>query len=195
MQKSTFSDQDGRPETDYIAAALSVVPGLGQIYNGESREGILFFCAGAASFMFVTLIWAKGSLVAGAKFLGTNSHIYLNSDALKCLSDLDIRSPQMLLLCLLLSAFIVFCLKDAMEGRLRSRQRKACSTDGLKISEAASASFSSCHCRPTTMALMSPPAWQEFRAAPLFRRVTSSNSQRWQESHWPALHGIPGLLP
>jgi TonB family protein len=125
----------------YAAAALSMVPGAGQIYNGELSKGFLFFFTGAANIIFISLICCKGSFVDGAKFIATSSHIHVNSVVLNCLNALDCRSPQMLLLCLLLSAFIFFCIKDALETELRLRQHETYSAEGLRINEATSGSY------------------------------------------------------
>jgi TonB family protein len=138
---SNFNRNDYKPAPAYAAAALSMVPGVGQIYNGDLSRGFLFLFTGAANFIFMALICRKGSFVEGAKFIATSSHIHVNSVILNCLNALDCRSPQMLLLCLLLGAFTFFCIKDALETELRLRQHETYSAEGLKISEATSGSY------------------------------------------------------
>jgi TM2 domain-containing membrane protein YozV len=141
MQGSSFDKTTCRQASAYVAAALSTVPGLGQIYNGEVRKGFLYFCSGAPSFVLVALIFHKGTLVDLAKFIAANSHIHVNSTLLNCLNVLDFRSPQTIVLCLLLSAFSFFCIKDALEIELRSQQTELDSSERLKISEATSGSY------------------------------------------------------
>lgn len=140
MAISSIGDRTSRDGL-MTAAALSVVPGLGQIYNGEARKGLLFFCAGAANAGFLLLICVKGFLIAGAHALGSSMHVRLNSAVIDCLHNLDMRSPQMLLLCLLLIAFTLFCLRDALETRRHVRNREIYANEVIAISEAASGSY------------------------------------------------------
>ncbi len=123
------------------AAALSMVPGLGQLYNGEARKGILYFLAGFANFALLSLICLKGFLISGAKFIGSHMHVRLNSAVMDCLNNLDMRSPQMILLCLLLMSFTAFCVKDAVDRRQRIRRREIYTAEALQMSEAASGSY------------------------------------------------------
>ena len=141
MRTSTWNESDFKPETALTAAALSMVPGLGQIYNGEARKGVLFFFAGAANFFFLSLICLKGFLVTGAKFIGANLHVRLNSAVMDCLNNLDMRSPQMLMLSALLLAFTIFCVRDALNRRQQIRRREIYSAEALQMSEAASGSY------------------------------------------------------
>ena len=141
MQVSGFDKTTCRPAPAYVAAALSTVPGLGQIYNGEVRKGFLYFCSGVPSLVLVALICHKGTLVDLAKFIAANSHIHVNSALLNCLNVLDFRSPQTIVLCLLLSAFSFFCIKDALGNELSSQHIELDSGEKLKISEATSGSY------------------------------------------------------
>ena len=137
----TYNGDRLRSEEVLTAAALSVVPGLGQIYNGEVRKGILFFCAGAASVFFLLMICLKNLLLAGAHYLGSNLHVRLNPGVLDCLYNLDMRSPQMLLLSVLLATFTLFCLKDAVHARQHLSKKAIYANEALAISEAASGSY------------------------------------------------------
>jgi periplasmic protein TonB len=141
MGISTVRENGSGREGILTAAALCVVPGLGQIYNGEARKGLLFFCAGAANALFLLLICVKGFLLSGAKSLGTSMHVRLNPAVLDCLRNIDMRSPQMLLLCVLLAAFTLFCLRDAIQTRQHLRNREIYANEVLAISEAASGSY------------------------------------------------------
>jgi TonB family protein len=141
MGISTVRENGSGREGILTAAALCVVPGLGQIYNGEARKGLLFFCAGAANVLFLLIVCVKGFLLSGAKNLGDSLHVRLNPAVLDCLHNIDVRSPQMLLLCVLLTAFTLFCLRDAVETRQHLRNRQIYANEALAISEAASGSY------------------------------------------------------
>ena len=141
MGISTVRENGSAQEGIMTAAALCVVPGLGQIYNGEARKGLLYFCAGAANAFFLLIICVKGFLLSGARNLGDSLHIRLNPAVLDCLHNIDMRSPQMLLLCVLLTAFTLFCLRDAVQTRQHLRNREIYANEALAISEAASGSY------------------------------------------------------
>ncbi len=48
---------EGAPLRDpFTAAALSVVPGLGQLYNGDSTKGFLFIDVAFVNFLVLCLI-------------------------------------------------------------------------------------------------------------------------------------------
>ena len=141
MQISTFNGNDTRPEAVFTATALSMVPGLGQIYNGEARKGLLFFCAGAVNLIFLSLILFKCMVLAGARLIGSSMHVRINPAVMDLLNNLDIRSPQMFVLCLLFFAFTLFCLQDAMEKRLLLRKQAIYSSQVLELAEATSGSY------------------------------------------------------
>jgi TonB family protein len=141
MGISTVRDSRSGRDGIMTTAALCVVPGLGQIYNGEARKGLLFFCAGAANAIFLLLICVKGFLLSGAQAIGTSMHVRLNQAVIDCLHNIDMRSPQMLLLCILLAAFTLFCLRDAVQTRQYLKTREIYANEALAISEAASGSY------------------------------------------------------
>ncbi|HEY9755280.1 MAG TPA: TonB family protein [Oculatellaceae cyanobacterium] len=141
MRTSTWNENDLKPETVITAAALSVVPGLGQLYNGEARKGILYLCASLSTFMLISVVCLKGFLISGAKYLGSHLHVKLNSAVMDCLCNIDLRSPQMLILALLMIAFTLFSVRDAFERRVFLRREKLYAHEALAISEAASGSY------------------------------------------------------
>src|SRR5471030_2930477 len=102
-----------------VAAALSIVSGLGQIYNGQRRKGLLFL---AVLFMIVqTILWCL-----------------FNSQSLL---RLHIGATQWQAIFYFLGFFTIYTMQDAYCFAAAKRNRKSVSASALELSEAASVSF------------------------------------------------------
>jgi hypothetical protein len=89
-----------------LAMALSVVPGFGQLYNGESRKGLLFFLATGLNCLAL-LLWAvRETLFAFFDSVASVMHVSLNQDVAKAL--LSIKANSLIGYALLLLLFFSF---------------------------------------------------------------------------------------
>lgn len=131
---------DGRnnPKT---AATLSVIPGLGQIYNLQPRKGVLFFIVGATNLFIFSILCLGKQITDLITNFGREYGVLPNQDLIHTFSELSINSPSVMMLLFLFLAFLAYTIRDAhdqAQGRLRSAIYK---DTVLEIAEANSASY------------------------------------------------------
>src|SRR5436190_997326 len=98
-----------------VATSLSVIPGLGQIYNSETRKGLLFLLVGMTNiFLLGLLSWSK-QLVSGLSALSNEFNIRPNGDIVNAFSNFHPGSPSMTMMIILFLAFIVYAMRDAYD--------------------------------------------------------------------------------
>lgn len=123
------------------ALALSIIPGLGQIYNGESVKGMLFLGVSAANLILLGLLFFTGPLLQGLVQLAA---------LLQCAPKINVqqameivhtgRSVTLVYLGLILS-YALYAARDAYD-RARVKQRGAILPKfALTMPEATSGSY------------------------------------------------------
>lgn len=124
-----------------LAMALSVVPGVGQFYNGESRKGLLFLLVSAINCVAILLWFVREALFAFFTSVATVMHVSLNRDLANTLLSIKANSPLGYALLLLLFFFTAFAMQDAFAKAHFKRLRAIYSSSSLAISEAAAGSY------------------------------------------------------
>lgn len=131
------------PQRDPNAAmGMSLVlPGLGQLYNGESRKGMLFMIVGVLNYLCIICLIMMGSILQGISSFAAANHIQPNIELLTSMSDLHFPSAASILLCGLFISFAAYSARDAFE-RASHLQRRALYHDyALEMTEATSGSY------------------------------------------------------
>jgi TonB family protein len=124
-----------------VAMALSVVPGVGQFYNGESRKGVLFLLVTVINCLAL-LLWAvRETLFAFFTSVATVMHVSLNRELANTLLSIKANSPLGYALLLLLFFFTAFAMQDAFAKAHFKRLQAIYSSSSLAISEAAAGSY------------------------------------------------------
>ncbi len=124
-----------------VATSLSVIPGLGQIYNLEPRKGVLFFLVGFTNIILIgTLAWSQ-QLVNALKAIGTEYNITPNSDVAHALAGMHFGSAAMNVLFVLFAAFIAYAMRDAYDHAKTVRRNAIYAPTAMHISEASSGSY------------------------------------------------------
>lgn len=124
-----------------VATSLSVIPGLGQIYNLEPRKGVLFFLVGTTNIILIgTLAWSQ-QLVSTLKTFGTEYNITPNADIAHALSSIHFGSPPMNVLSALFAAFIAYAMRDAYDRARTVRRNAIYSPTAMQFAEASSGSY------------------------------------------------------
>jgi len=140
----TFNFGDGAsgngPEPS-VAGTLSLVPGLGQLYNGDKLKGWLFLEVGAINFALLLLILCADSISTGLTQFAANHHFHANYSLLKQLGSFKLGHPGATLLFMLCLAFIAFSVRDAYDRAVNLRNREIYSSHFLELSEATSGSY------------------------------------------------------
>lgn len=124
-----------------VATSLSVIPGLGQIYNSEPRKGILFFLVGFTNIVLITtLTWSK-QLVNSLQALSHELNMVPNHDIVGALSNFNAGSPAFTILLALFISFIAYAMRDAYDRARIVRRSSIYSPVAMHISEATSGSY------------------------------------------------------
>lgn len=124
-----------------VAGVLSLVPGLGQFYNGDRLKGWLFLEVGAINFMILMLILCADSLSTGLAQFAVNHHFNANLELLKNLAQFKLGHPGATLLFTLCLAFIAFSVRDAYDRATNIKNREIYAGHFLELSEATSGSY------------------------------------------------------
>ncbi len=202
MKTFNFGEQASKGELEpSVAGALSLVPGLGQFYNGDRLKGWLFLEVGAINFMILMLILCADSLSNGLAQFAVNHHFNANYALLKQLAQFKLGHPGATLLFALCLAFIAFSVRDAYDRATNIKNREIYAGHFLELSEATSGSYLAHFALMGALLLLSvfllipaPPRTQvteiEFVSQPETRRVKppettriSTNNSRAQSVH------------
>lgn len=124
-----------------VATSLSVVPGLGQIYNLEPRKGILFFLVGFTNILMIGLLVWSQQLIQVVKTISTEYNITPNPDVAHALGGYHIGSPSLNVLLVLFAAFIAYAMRDAHDRATIVRRNTIYAPSAMHIAEASSGSY------------------------------------------------------
>lgn len=123
------------------ALTFSVVPGLGQIYNGEIGKGTLFLGVTAANLLLVALLFFTGPLLNGIMQLAALLHAAPKINIPQILETVHTgRAVTLVYLCLILS-FVAYAARDAYDRAREKRHGKTLPRFVLTMPEATSGSY------------------------------------------------------
>ncbi|MBA3994774.1 MAG: hypothetical protein C0469_14745 [Cyanobacteria bacterium DS2.3.42] len=201
MKTNHFGEQSSKGQLEpSIAGVLSLVPGLGQFYNGDRLKGWLFLEVGAINFMILMLILCADSLSTGLAQFAVNHHFNANYALLKQLAQFKLGHPGATLLFTLCLAFIAFSVRDAYDRATNIKNREIYAGHFLELSEATSGSYLAHFALMGALLLLSvfllipaPPRTQvteiefvaqpETRVKPPVTNRISTNNSRAQAEH------------
>ncbi|MBX9722732.1 MAG: TonB family protein [Candidatus Obscuribacterales bacterium] len=123
------------------AAMLSMVPGLGQFYNGESRKGILFLDVALINYALLSLIFLAPSLVSALSGLGLQYGMKINEGVMKALLQLHIGSPVSIVVLGMVLAFVAYAVRDAYDHAMVKRRRALYADSIIELNEATSGAY------------------------------------------------------
>lgn len=124
-----------------VAGVLSLVPGLGQFYNGDQLKGWLFLEVGAINFVILAGIICADSISNGILQFADAHHFIANISLVKQLGAFKLGHPGATLLFVLCLAFIAFSVRDAYDSALNLKNREIYKGHFLELSEATSGSY------------------------------------------------------
>jgi TonB family protein len=97
-----------------LAGILSLfLPGLGQIYGGHRRKGMLFVAVSLVSLLLLTTVLLSQSLLSTLISFGRLFHLLPNAELCICMKQLSPTSPPVLMFIAFFVAFAIYCIKDA----------------------------------------------------------------------------------
>lgn len=125
----------------YTAAALSVVPGLGQLYNGQKAKAFLFMDVAFVNFCLLAVILLAKPISRGLQAISTEFHARANYDLILTLKHIAPGSTVSNIVLLLVLSFFLYVARDAYDTA-RTRKLKAIYPDAvISMAEAASGSY------------------------------------------------------
>ncbi len=130
------------PQKDPTTAGLlSVMPGLGQMYNGENRKGMLFLGAGICNLLvFVGMIF-NHPILQGLYDFGQNFQMRPNRQLIASLMEFTVGSPASLVLIGLFIAFMAYTMRDAYDHAAKLQRKHIYADVIMEMPEATSGSY------------------------------------------------------
>ncbi|HEY9678383.1 MAG TPA: TonB family protein [Drouetiella sp.] len=123
------------------AAMLSVIPGLGQFYNGQSVKGFLFLDVAAVNAILLTVVLFAEPMAKGIKTMLSGNHIRANDGVLQALASAHLGTPFSMVLLSMILLFVGFAVRDAYDSARVLRRKPIYGDSALQLSEAASGSY------------------------------------------------------
>jgi TonB family protein len=141
MQSAPRLQQYSKAPDPVLAAVLSVVPGCGQIYNGDRRKGILFLTATVLSLIPLAVCIFNQSHSRRAIAVINSFHLKVDTRVLNSLQLVGSSSPQFFVLLGLFTAFVAFSMFDAYKRADSLSRAQYVPSFDLETSEATSGSY------------------------------------------------------
>lgn len=124
-----------------LAPFLSLLPGLGQIYNGQARKGLLFLATAISYLVVFLIIIFNQNLIDSFASFGQTFHMKPDSDLVYALRELHIGSTLSFIISGLFLAFVAYSVKDAHTHANMLRLKSIYPDYALEMNEAASGSY------------------------------------------------------
>ncbi|MGH9551925.1 MAG: hypothetical protein ACRD3W_21245, partial [Terriglobales bacterium] len=124
-----------------LAAILSIIPGLGQLYNGETRKGLLFLAVSVMNFMVMLVLLFTKPLINTLINMGAGLHVRPNHELLLSLSLLHLGTPASLVVLGLFVAFTAFAMRDAYDKAAVLHRKHIYPEYVMEMPEATSGSY------------------------------------------------------
>src|SRR4029450_3091502 len=129
------------PRDPNMAAMLSIIPGLGQLYNGETRKGFLFLgVTGINMIIFLLFMFTEGIMHAFVDF-GTSFHMKPNRVLVQTLMEAHLGSPVSIIFMGMVLTFVAFAIRDAYDHAALIQRRHIYPEYVIEIPEATSGSY------------------------------------------------------
>lgn len=137
---SAISDSAFAHRNPSTAARLSLMPGLGQLYNGETRKGLLFLIVAAMNLVAFACMLFADQAVSGMRTFGESFHMTPNGLLAATLRQVHFGSVVSFIFLGFFLTFVVFCVRDAYDHAALKR-RKIYPDFVLQLPEATSGSY------------------------------------------------------
>jgi TonB family protein len=133
--------QQQPPRDPNTAALMSLIPGLGQLYNGQTRKGVLFLFVDVINLMAFLLFIFTNSIVQGVSDFGDAHHVSPNPSLKYALLQLHLGSAPSLVLVGFMVAFVAFAMRDAYDNAAHMHRRSLYPEFVMEMPEATSGSY------------------------------------------------------
>lgn len=125
----------------FTAAALSLIPGLGQLYNGEHRKGMLFLDVSAINFVLLWVILFAQPIAAFLRHFGKAFEMRVNGEVIAAIEKLHFGSPLSIIFIVMFAAFAIYSMRDAYDHAAYAIRKHLYPDAVIEMPEAASGSY------------------------------------------------------
>jgi TonB family protein len=139
MYYQTMPPHDGRQPL--TAAALSIIPGLGQFYVGDKRKGILFLDAAIINYIVLSIIIFSHAIAGALRGFASTYKFTLNTDLVSLINNAHFGSPASMLFIGAMLLFIWYAACDAYDKAFGIKRKKIYGDSIIDLSEATSGSY------------------------------------------------------
>jgi TonB family protein len=137
VRPSGFQQNPKDPNT---AALLALIPGLGQLYNGETRKGILFMSVALVNMSLFLAMCFVDSILTNFRTFADANHMKPNVMLIRCLVEAHFGSVVSIILLGFFIAFVAYSVRDAYDHAALKR-RKIYPDMVIELPEATSGSY------------------------------------------------------
>lgn len=141
IRTDLYSKSYRLPRDPGTAAVLSIIPGLGQLYNGEKRKGLLFLDVAAINFVLLWLMLFTDSIVTTMVSFARTFHIKPNENLIASLKGAQMGSPLSIILLGLIMTFAAYAIRDAYDHAHVARRRSIYPECVVAMPEVTSSSY------------------------------------------------------
>jgi TonB family protein len=119
---------------------LSLIPGLGQLYNGETRKGFLFLAVSLMNSMLFFGMLFVDPILQSLRAFADGFHMKPNTMLIRCLTEAHFGSVVSIIMLGLFISFIAYAVRDAYD-HAGLRRRKIYPDMVIELPEATSGSY------------------------------------------------------
>jgi TonB family protein len=132
-----------RPQRDPNSCAMMslILPGLGQLANGESRKGALFMVVGVINYGTLVVLMLSQQILAQIQAFGQQYNMKPNVELTNSFMQLSFGSAASIVLTLLFISFAVFAARDAFDKAAHLKRQAIYHDYVMEMPEATSGSY------------------------------------------------------
>jgi TonB family protein len=123
------------------AAMISIIPALGQLYNGQTRKGLLFLAVDAVNLVLFSFLIFTTPFIEAINNFGLANHLKPNTGLRFALLQLHFGSAASLVLTGCLLMFIALAMRDAYDNAANTHRKGLYPGYVMDLPEAASGSY------------------------------------------------------
>lgn len=126
-----------------VSGLSLLMPGLGQLYNGQFRKGLIFQLVAFTSYILFALMIFVSSITALLVKLSTDSKLKVNEELASVFGALHESglSPFFLVFSLIILGFVAFSARDAFQTAVKPRKSPIYRDFYVEMSEACGSSY------------------------------------------------------
>ena len=141
MVVSSYNKSSASSKDPTTAALMSVIPGLGQFYNGETRKAVLFFVVDVLNMTILSIFIFTNQILQTLQQIGVQYHLKLNVSLEHSLMKASLGSPISIIFILSVLGFVALSMLEAHQKASLNQKRNLYPEYVVDSAEATSTSY------------------------------------------------------